>query len=63
LLVEEIVERLKGDPEADIGLLRTEIDDLIFDLFEIALSRGQVRQFYDTVGKVQLAAGDQAASE
>jgi len=60
--VERIVDALKVDPEADIELLRAEIDDLIFDLFEIRTSREEVRRFYRTVGRVE-PAEDQAASE
>ena len=33
--VERIVEALKADPDADIASLRAEIDEKIFDLFEI----------------------------
>jgi hypothetical protein len=60
--VEKIVAVLKQDPEADIQLLRDEIDDLIFDLFEIRSSRDDVREFYRTVGRVE-APEDQAAIE
>ena len=59
---ERIVEALKADPDADIQPLRDEIDDLIFDLFEIRASRGEVRRFYRTVGLVE-DPEDQAASE
>jgi hypothetical protein len=51
--VERIVEALKADPEADIAELRAEIDDAIFDLFEIRSSRDEVRRFYETVGRVE----------
>lgn len=51
--VERIVEMLKADPHADIGGLRREIDDLIFDLFEIRASRDEVRRFYETVGRAE----------
>lgn len=61
--VEAIVEKLKADPEAEIAPLRDEIDDLIFDLFEIKASRDEIRHFYKTVGKAQPADEDQAASE
>lgn len=57
-----IVEALKADPDADVQPFRDEIDDLIFDLFEIRASRHEVRRFYRTVGLVE-APGDQAASE
>ncbi len=60
---EKIVEALKADPEADVQELRDEIDDLIFDLFEIRSSRDEVLQFYRTVGRAELADEDQAASE
>jgi hypothetical protein len=59
--VEEIISLLKVDPEADIQKLRDEIDDLIFDLFEIHASRDAIRQFYSTVGRIEPQ--DQAASE
>jgi hypothetical protein len=60
--VERIVDALKGDPEADIAELRSQIDDAIFDLFEIRSSRAEVRRFFETVGKVEKA-GAQAARE
>ncbi len=53
---------LKGDPDADIQRLRDEIDDLVFDLFEIRAARDEVRRFYRTVGRVE-PPEDQAASE
>ena len=53
--------RLKADPQADIQQLRDEVDELIFDLFEIRSSRDEIRRFYRTVGRV--AGDDQAASE
>lgn len=56
--VHKIVEGLELDPDADIQWLRDEIDDLIFDLFEIRSSRNEVRRFYRTVGRVE----DQAAA-
>lgn len=56
--VERIVDVLKVDPKADIQALRDEIDDLIFDLFEIRSSRDEVRHFYQAVGRVE----DQAAA-
>ena len=59
--VEQIVDSLKADPGADVERLRDEIDDLIFDLFEIRSSRDEVRRFYRTVGRVEQP--DQAASE
>ncbi len=57
--VSQIVEALKSDPAAEIQPLRDEIDDLIFDLFEIRSSRDEIRRFYRTVGLVE----GQAASE
>lgn len=57
--VERIVDLLKADPEADIADLRSEIDDAIFDLFEIRTAREEVRRFYETVGKTEQ--GTQAA--
>lgn len=56
--VEQIVDALKANPKADIQALRDEIDDLIFDLFEIRSARDEVRRFYRTVGRVE----DQAAA-
>ncbi len=50
--VEQIVEALKADPDADIAALRGEIDEQIFDLFEIHDSREEVLRFYDAIGKV-----------
>jgi hypothetical protein len=58
--VERIVAALKADPEAEIQPLRDEIDELIFDLFEIRSERDEVRRFYRTVGRV---GADQAANE
>lgn len=60
--VEWIVEALKADPGADIEQLRDEIDDFIFDLFEIRSARDEVRRFYQTVGRAEVPE-DQAASE
>jgi hypothetical protein len=56
-----IVAALQADPDADIGGARAEIDDAIFELFEIRMSRDEIRRFYETVGRVDAA--DQAASE
>jgi hypothetical protein len=56
--VEQIVDALKANPKADIQALRDEIDNLIFDLFEIRSARDEVRRFYRTVGRVE----DQAAA-
>jgi hypothetical protein len=51
--VEAIVAALQADPNAEIQPLRDEIDDLIFDLFEIRTARDEVRRFYRTVGLVE----------
>jgi beta-galactosidase/beta-glucuronidase len=59
--VERIVESLKANPAADIQSLRDEIDELIFDLFEIRTARDEIRRFYRTVGRVE--AQEAAASE
>ncbi len=58
--VASIVEALKSGAEPDIAARRSEIDDLVFDLFEIRASRDEIRRFYETVGRVEPA---QAASE
>lgn len=50
--VDRIIEALRSDPDADITAPRGEIDDLVFDLFEIHGSREKVRRFYETVGRV-----------
>jgi hypothetical protein len=50
--VEKIIETLKAEPDAEISKLRAEIDERIFDLFEIHDSRQAVLQFYDSIGKV-----------
>ena len=57
--VDRIVTALQADSSTEIQPLRDEIDDLIFDLFEIRASRDEIRRFYRTVGIVE----DQAASE
>jgi hypothetical protein len=51
--VEQIIEALGVDPKADVKPLRAEIDDLVFDLFEIRAARDEVRRFYETVGRVE----------
>jgi hypothetical protein len=51
--VERIIEALKQDPEADVRDRRYEIDDYIFDLFEIRSSRDEIRRFYETVGRAE----------
>ena len=61
--VDRIVATLQADPDANVEQLREEIDDSIFDLFEIGpQSRELVRHFYGTVGRVEVA-DDQATSE
>ncbi len=59
--IERVVTMLQNDPDADIQPLRAEIDDLIFDLFEIRASREAIRRFHRTVGRAEPE--DQAASE
>ena len=59
--VDRIVSALRVDPSADVAGLRNEIDDAIFDLFEIRTSRDEISHFYRTVGRVDAEA--QAASE
>ncbi len=61
--VERIVAALQADPDADVSGLRDEIDDAIFDLFEIRVSRDEVRRFYLTVGRVEAEEESQAANE
>lgn len=53
--VEQIIERLKTDPAADITTLRAEIDERILGLFEIRAARDTVWRFYQTVGRVEAA--------
>jgi hypothetical protein len=59
--VAAIVELLKLNAGADVRVLRDEIDEAIFELFEIRSSRDEVRRFYRTVGRAEAPA--QAASE
>ncbi len=59
--VQHIVEVLKQDPAADIDSARADIDELIFDLFEIRSAREEIRGFYRRVGRTKTPA--QAASE
>lgn len=58
--VEQVVEALKADPDANIAALRGEIDQRIFDLFEIHDSREEVLRFYDSIGKVAKEDADEA---
>jgi hypothetical protein len=57
--VKRIIEARKLQPDADIEQWQSEIDSLIFDLFEIGASRDEIRRFYRTVGLVE----NQAAAE
>jgi hypothetical protein len=60
--VKRIIDLLKRDPDAEIRQLRNEIDEAIFDLFEVGpASRDEVRRFYNSVGRAERP--DQAASE
>ena len=43
--------------------LRTEIDDLIFDLYDISTSRDRIRRFHRAVVDPALAAEAQVTSE
>ena len=43
--VDEIVGRFADDSDADVSKLRDEIDELIFELFEIRASRDEIRRF------------------
>src|SRR5207302_1246086 len=56
--VERIIEALENDPGADVEGVRAEIDDLIFDLFEIRASREEIRRFYETVGRAEPSGGE-----
>lgn len=57
--VRTIVAALKADANTDISSLRDEIDEAIFELFEVGGAREEVRRFYRTIGLVE-AAGDDA---
>ncbi|MBA3420352.1 MAG: N-6 DNA methylase [Thermoleophilaceae bacterium] len=59
--VDQIIEALKADPEADVTGPRDHIDELIFDLFEIRTAREEVRRFHRSVGRAE--EGAQAARE
>jgi hypothetical protein len=62
--VGEIVESLQANPEADVTGLRAEIDDVVFDLFNVRASREEIRRFQHAVGRAEpLATEAQAASE
>jgi hypothetical protein len=60
--MDTVVSMLQEDPAADIAQLRAEIDDLVFDLFEIRSAREEVLRFYRTVGRGEAPGDDQAAS-
>lgn len=60
--VEAIVAALRADPAADISRWRGEIDELVFDVFQIAPSRELVRRFHSTVGRAD-PSESQAARE
>jgi type I restriction-modification system DNA methylase subunit len=59
--VDRIVASLQADTGVDVSQLRNEVDDAIFDLFEIHTARDEVRHFSRTVGRVETEG--QAASE
>jgi len=61
--VKQIVDALKADPDADIAAPRAEIDEIVFDLFEIRESRDEVLRFYESIGRVATDDGSQDASE
>lgn len=50
--VEQIVTLLRADADADVSGLRGEIDEIVFELFEIRSARNAVKRFYETVGRV-----------
>ena len=54
---------MKADADADVQPLRNEIDDLVFDLFEIRSARDEVRRYYRSVGRVEQSNEDQEPSE
>ncbi|MGH3992437.1 MAG: hypothetical protein ACRDSN_08230, partial [Pseudonocardiaceae bacterium] len=60
--VARIVELLQNDPEADVDALRADIDDAMFDLFEVRSQREEVRRFYRTVGLVERDVEDAQAA-
>jgi len=61
--VEEIITALQADPDADIQSQRGEIDERIFDLFEIGASRERVSDFYRTVGRAEPVAAEESGAE
>jgi hypothetical protein len=58
--VKTIIQALRSDPAADVSGLRNAINDAIFDLYDIGTARGEVKRFYEAVGRA--APSDQAAS-
>lgn len=58
-----MVQALKQDPDADVAPSRDEVDDAIFELFEIGGAREEVRRFYRNVGLVERPDAAQAAAE
>lgn len=61
--VAQIVEALQTDPSSDVQAQRDEIDELIFDLFEIRSAREEVRRFHRTVGRRETAADGDAEDQ
>jgi len=61
--VGRIIRALQDDLEADIRGLRDEVDELVFDLFEIRTARDEVRRFYETAGRAGVEDAGQAAME
>ncbi len=61
--VDAIVAALQADAAAYIESLRVEIDNLIFDLYDISASRDRIRRFHRVVVDPSLAAEAQVTSE
>ena len=61
--VERVVAALKADAAADVRQQREEINDAIFDLFDIRSARDVVRRYYRDVGRVERPEEDQSVSE
>jgi hypothetical protein len=62
--VERMIAALREDPGANIQSDRDEIDEMIFDLFDIRSSREEIGRYYRTIGRVEPALdAPQAASE
>jgi len=62
-LVRAIIAALKQDEAADVQAQREEIDDAIFDLFDIHAARGEVLRFYNAIGRVEISGEDGAAPD